>query len=26
VGVGNVAVLGLRFSGAAFTSLPTTDR
>jgi hypothetical protein len=26
VGLGNLAVLGLRFGGAAFTSIPTTDR
>lgn len=26
VGLGNVGVLGLRFGGAAFTSIPTTDK
>jgi hypothetical protein len=26
VAFGNVAVLGLRFGGAAFTSIPTADR
>ncbi len=26
VGTGNVAALGLRFNGAAFTSIPTSDR
>ena len=26
VGFGNIAVLGLRFNGVAFTSIPTADR